>query len=205
MVNQTIKDVQEANKKLRILRQKILNKKVMDLLAKKVRSIIWKRTKAGFGSANGKKFKLAPLQDSTVDIREGNGIMRTFKTAGGKKAVFIEGPDGRPDNEGKFFKSTRSNLTFSGQMLDSITWTSFGFGFTVFIPKTSRKPYGSHDVLNRASIPNNQEVAIFVQKGRTSPTNSVPRPFFELTKGEVSIIIKFYNDIIKREIRRLKL
>lgn len=163
------------------------------------RSIIYKRVKSG----KGYKGKLAALQPSTVEVRKGNGIMRTFKGKGGKRVAFIPGVDGRPAKTGEFFSPKRSNLTFSGQLLDSIDMTSLGNrGFTLFIPNTRRNPYKNDDVYNKTAPPTNQELAVFLQSGRTSPTYMQARPFFQLTKGEIRIIIREYNNIIKKIIRK---
>jgi len=200
-----VTDVNRSANKLDLLKDELLERNTFRRLAKRTREIIWRRVKRGLGSKGEKSYRLAPLEENTISIREGTGIMRTFKTGGGKRTVFIEGPDGRPPKTGKFFGETRSNLTFSGQMLDSIDFKINGLGFTLFIPDTKRTPYKNHSLFNKKSVPTNAEVAIFVQAGRTSPTKSIPRPFFELTKGEQRIIIKAYNDDFKRAIRRLKL
>ncbi len=198
-----IKDINKAQRNLAELKREVVNKRVFHGLAKLARSIIWKRVKSGKGASGGKTQRLAPLQQSTIDVRSGKGIMRTFKTSGGRRTVFIPGVDGRPSSTGQFFSAKRSNLTFSGQMLDSITFrVKSPFGFTLFIPDSRRQPYKNNDVMNKKAPPSNRDVAIFVQSGRSSPTRSEPRPFFELTKGETRIIIKQYNDIIKNIIRR---
>lgn len=201
-----IKDINRAQRNMAALKREVVNKKVFAGLAKFAKQIIWKRVKSGRGASGGKTTRLAALQPSTIDVRSGKGIIRTFKTSGGKQSVFIPGVDGRPNSTGKFFSPKRSNLTFSGQMLDSITFRVDGsFGFTLFIPDSKRTAYKNNDVFNKKDPPTNKDVAIFVQSGRSNPTQSDPRPFFELTKGETRIIIKLYNDIIKRIIRKRNL
>ena len=191
-------DIAKAQKKLAELQDEIVDKRVMTSLARLMRSIIYKRTKTGKGVSNGKSIKLAPLTDGTIAARSGEGSFRTITTSGGKRVIYIPGLDERPSPTGEFFSPGRSNLTYSGQMLDSMTFKVFrGLGFTLFIPdsKRQKRPGETTGVTNR-------DVAIFVQAGRTTPTNSFPRPFFELTNGEIRIILKRYNDIIKSFIRR---
>lgn len=196
-------DINEITRKLKILERESTNRRVFNNLARLTRSVLFKRVKAGGGADNGRKTKLAKLEKSTIEVRKGEGIMRTFNK---KRTVFIPGIDGRPDSLGSFFSPNRSNLTFSGQLLDSIDFkVKKRQGFTLFIPNTQRQPYQNHDVLNKKAPPTNRQLAKWLQKGRNFPTRSKPRPFFELTKGETRIIIKRYNDIIKTLIRRNRL
>ena len=198
--------IDQANKRIEILRLELSKRRTFDSLARLARSIIYNRVKTGKGASGAKTTKLASLEPSTNAVRQGKGIMRTFNTKRGKKTVFIPGIDGRPESTGEFFSPGKSNLTFSGQMLDSITFKIRGtFGFTLYIPNSKRDPYKNNDVLNKQGPPTNREVAIYVQAGRDKPTKSKPRPFFELTKGETRIIMREYNQIIKRTIRRLNL
>lgn len=206
MADKYVMDIRRAQRNLALLEAEVKNRKVFKGLAKLARQVLWRRVKSGYGSEGGKRKRLAPLQPSTVAIRSGKGIMRTFKTSGGQRTVYIPGVDGRPASMGQHFKTKKSNLTFSGQMLDSITFSvNSPFGFNLFIPNSSRRAYKNDDVLNNSTTPTNRDVAIFVQSGRNHPTYSEPRPFFELTKGETRIIIKKYNDIIKSIIRRRNL
>ncbi len=195
---QFISDAKRVERNLRLLNKEAFGPRVLKGLANKARSIIYKRVKAGRGASGGKQIKLAALKPSTIQVRKGKGIIRTFKG----RSVFIPGIDGRPDSVGDRFGAKKSNLTFSGQLLNSIDFNINGRGFTLFIPNTQRKPYKNHDVLNKKPPPTNEELAVYLQAGRGNPTNMQARPFFELTKGEERIIIKLYNDILKRIIRK---
>lgn len=196
------RDITRVKKSLDELEKQIAGRGVFTGLARLARSVIYKRVKTGGGAENGKKTRLARLRPSTIEIREGKGIMRTFNK---KDPVFIRGIDGRPESTGKWFNAGRSNLTFSGQLLESISFKAGNFGFGLFIPNTQRTPYKNHYTLNRSAPPTNKQVAIWVQKGRNSPTKMKPRPFFELTKGEQRIIINEYKKIIRKIIRRNRL
>ena len=98
--------------------------------------------------------------------------------------------DDRPRQTGEFFSPARSNLTFSGELLNSIEIDVGRYGFSIYIPDTTRRRYNKF-TKTRAT---NKEVAIYVQ--------DAGRNFFELTGPEVDIIIKTINDFIKSTIRK---
>ena len=80
-----------------------------------------------------------------------------------------------------------SNLTASGQMLDSIKLRPAKDSFRITIPRTRRSgPFGG-DVTNR-------EVAERV---------SIDRPFFALTQAERGILTKIMERRLAKELKRL--
>ncbi len=84
--------------------EQLLNRTFMLELANQARKLIYARTKQGFGSFDGTKFKLAPLKPSYIKVRSklaDAGRLGRFAELGTSPAS--------------------SNLTLSGQMLEAIT------------------------------------------------------------------------------------
>jgi len=131
------------------------------MLAKKARDIIYKRTKAGRGvtaiGPRAQPARLARLSTPYVERRKRTGVT---------------GPFGSPG---------KSNLTYSGQMLESIRVQASARGFRVEIPNTKRAN----------SNLSNSQVAQHVQDNG--------RPFFALTEDEIQILVRE----IEREVRKL--
>ena len=131
------------------------------LLAKKARDIIYKRTKSGRGVTDvgprAQPARLARLSTPYVERRKKTGVA---------------GPFGSPG---------KSNLTYSGQMLESIRVQANARGFRVEIPNTRRAN----------SNLTNSRVAQYVQDNG--------RPFFALTQDEIQILVRE----IEREVRKL--
>jgi hypothetical protein len=131
-------------------------------LGDKARDIVFKRTKAGFG-----------VNKDTV----ANPVRVPLKVLTSKGYIDYR----RTIKLGRFGKPGRSNLTLTGQMLDSIKVIPKRNGFEVVIPKTRRRAAG-----NRRRDPNtNNDILQFTRKAR---------PFFALTTAE--------QRIITQEIRR---
>ncbi len=133
------------------------------------RDLIFKRTKKGFGvtsdkAAKPKKKQLKPLSQSYIAQRTGALRFFTLQTASGRRVVAIPG-GGQSIVTGKGGHPTRSNLTLSGQMLDSIKVKATKEAFSLIIPGSSR----------RGSDKTNAEIARFVR---------MVRPFFALTRNE---------------------
>jgi len=156
------------------------------LLAKKAADIVYKRTKAGrgvslttLGNAAGPA-RLTPLSPSYIEARQGKAI---YFTRGDKvirvpasKSFRIAKP-----TFGPFGSPGKSNLTYSGQMLQSISIQASARGFRVYVPNTKRS----------GSSLTNADVAKLVQDNG--------RPFFALTQDEIQILVRE----IQREVRKL--
>lgn len=180
-------------KALKRVGAKINSRSVNERLARKCRQIIYRRVKNGYGvnkdnldADNTREVKLKPLSPSYIAYREGKVAFFTLKNGqvvpfdlkkyGKKNKVNFKpqlGPFGRP---------RKSNATFTGDMLESISLRYTSEGFQLLIPGNRRE-----DGLT------NKEVSQFY---------SVDRPFFALTAGEVRILNRELEKIIKEIIER---
>jgi len=165
----------------------LFNKRVSTRMAKLARSIVYKRTKAGKGVSGNSNPRLKKLSDSYKLQRSGK---IKFRTINGRVVAF-PGQDDRPRTIGKFFKPAKSNLTYTGQMLESMIIKAGRFTFGVNIPNTKRqrqKGQGNQKQLTNA------DVAGYVEANG--------REFFALSKGEVRIILFEYEKILRQLIRK---
>lgn len=120
--------------------------------------IIRRRARLGYGSAGsgGDRFNLPPLSDRYVRFRQTSGAKYLSKATTAKK----------------------SNLTFTGQMLDSLAVVKVEQGSVVVAPTGTRT-----DRFSRGKT--NAQIAAYVSaKGR---------PFISLTPPEVSQLVRFYR------------
>ncbi|TXH09386.1 MAG: hypothetical protein E6R04_08090 [Spirochaetes bacterium] len=132
------------------------------------------RTRLGYGASGHlrPREKLKPLAESSKDIRKG------FKKAG---------------ELSEFTSPGRSNLTFTGQMLDSLTVRVISMGKIIIDVTGIRKPTKKKDDLRT-----NKEVA---QK-----VTDEGRPFMYLTDKDYKAVINFVRDgfksILKKRLTR---
>jgi hypothetical protein len=194
--------------------------KILEPLSREMRDIIWKRVKGGGGvnSETAKKpseQRLAPLSDNYKKWRAGEHIF--FQKRNKQNQLYLvhltrgEWNKIKPPRLGQYATASRSNLTLSGQMLDSITPSVTPQGTAqIVIPNTVRRPIyrnGGPPILNKTNL-TNAELAEIQAKGGTWHNGSVnvtlpPRPFFALTSGEVNIITRSYELALRKEISRL--
>lgn len=161
-------DLKNFERRFKLNIEKLLSADFLQELGNQATSIIYKRVKAGGGAKNGQRTTLKSLSKSYVTAREGliEGLAR-FTTKEGK---FVEFKVKKSLKLGKFGSAGRSNLTRTGQMLDSIDFKLTRNGITIFIPDDPRED----------SVLSNAEVAEFVaEQGRS---------FFELTDSEVTSV-----------------
>ena len=127
--------------------------------------ILYKRVKSGLGvdsdtKDNPSKRKLKPLKPSTIDARRKKGV------------------------RGKFGSPNVSNLTDTGQMLDSMVTKVKGDGYQLLIPNSPR-----------TDGKKNRDVAGYVSENG--------RPFFALTRDEQTIVTARLDKIVRNEILKL--
>lgn len=139
--------------------------------AKFAAEIITKRTRLGYGVFKhlGPKGKFMALADSTVERR------KEMKRMGMLSSLT------RPN---------RSNLTATGQMLDSIDAVKRGDKW--YIEPTGRRTDGK----------TNYEVAGYAHKGSS---NRPPRPFVNLSVAEQDQVVRFYRRKFTVLIKKLKM
>ncbi len=133
----------------------------LKVIAEDTAADVKKRTRLGNGVAKhgGKKFKLAPLKDKTVDRRE-----------------FIDLSD--------MTKPTRSNLTETGKMLDSLVGKSSKGNIKIEISDNERaKIAASHHK-------------------HSAKSKRVARPFMFLSNMELKRLNKKINALAKKIIAR---
>jgi hypothetical protein len=131
-----------------------------------IRRIVYNRTKMGYGvdddeSPLPSRRPLDPLSPGYIDRRRRTGV------------------------RGKFGAPNRSNLTYTGQMLEALTWEvdSKKGEISVFVKDTRR----------RGERLTNAQVEEYVR---------LNRPWLALTEAEQRIVVQFVEDHIKRELRR---
>lgn len=139
----------------------------MQLLGEKAAEMIRVRTRLGYGvdRPGGKRRRLDALSDDYIEFRE-------------EHARYLSGLT-EPD---------RSNLTLTGQMLDSVTVTESKLGRALIEPTGTRK----------GSSTTNQQVATGVTKGG--------RPFISLSDMEIKKLRRYFEkDILGKTLRRRSL
>jgi len=128
--------------------------------------LIRKRTRKGFGVARpgGNRRKLKRLARSTIEYRTRYKKLLSSKTS-----------------------PRKSNLTFTGQLLDSIK-LKVTKGRVTIGPRGRRR-----DIFGRSSRTTNEQVAVFVSKDR---------PFMSLGKVEQGKLVDFYASTFERMLTR---
>lgn len=157
------------DKKIRKLKQLLKGaegKKIFDKLAKMAADLIFKRTKSGYGVDNDDtdqphKIRLKPLSNAYVKLRSKRKPTGSF--AGAKK----------------------SNLTYTGQMLDNLISRGFKGGFEVQVKNSSRPD----------SSATNQEIAGYQREQG--------RMFLALTGKEQRILFREYEKMVRELARKI--
>ena len=180
------------------LSQEFYKKKNLDRIAERARSIIYKRVKSGKGINNdtlqtgkAEPVKLKPLSDNYKKWRAGKQQFFTNKKT---KNVFLSKDKKWIDKPvlGEFGSNNKSNLTLSGQLLDSMTYRVSAKEIYIFIPTSTRRKTNKYDNNDKT----NKEVAEYVSKDR---------PFLAITSGELRILEREVDLIIGEILRSLKL
>lgn len=165
-------------------------------MARFTRDMVYKRVKSGKGvNADNKPVratshqKLKKLSKNYVTFRKTGYVNFRAKKYFKKGGSFYEWVDvkfyvGQPAL-GEFGAPARSNLTFTGQMLKSMTFDTTKRGFVVLIPATRR----------REGKLTNSQLAIYLSQGG--------RPFMALTAGESRILKSNLKKAIQKRMRKL--
>lgn len=147
------------------------------------REIIYRRTKSGYGVASdegavSQQRRLLPLSKSYTDFRKGEVA---FFTRNGKVIPYT--PKIKP-KLGRFGSPSRSNLTFTGDMLESLQVELTAQGFVIAVPDTKRQDGKT-----------NAQVARYASQAR---------PFLALTEQEVFILEREIENKLREVTRRIK-
>lgn len=154
--------IKDFTDKLRGAVKKAASTKELEAMGAFAAELIRKRTRLGYGAPKGEagavdRFRLAALSEGWIKFR---------KTTG---ASWLS----------EFTRARRSNLTFTGQMLDSLGVVRGQKGQVVIGPQGYRTDPFSHGL-------SNEQVANFVAKKG--------RPFNDLTKPEMKQVVRFYRN-----------
>jgi hypothetical protein len=141
------------------------------------------RTRLGYGvkEEGSDKERLKPLAESTIEARKGN--VRFTKGRNGKSIQYPRSKSHGAKTLSEFTTPSRSNLTETGQLLDSVQVTHVERGRVTVGPKGAR----ATDPVE-GKQPSNEEVGKFVSKDR---------PFNNLSRVE----LKRVNNQIKADLR----
>lgn len=153
-------------------------------LAALIPELIRLRTRGAGEGVNG---PLKELSDSYIKQRKGELAFKTIKTPNGNKVIpYVpkEKPVLHPETTPE-----QSNLTATGQLLDSIKGKNFGS--KILIEPTRGKRQG--ELSGADSTLTNRQVLRYVEENG--------REFLELSESEREEIIKIAQDIIKEEIK----
>jgi len=172
-------------------------KSVLEPLGLLAKDVVVKRVKSGYGLSPGfSKVKLKALSNSYKEWRSGKAVY--FQKGGSR--IRISKEKWRSISEpvlGEFGSPSRSNLTLTGQLLESIQSRINDSGkVELFIPDTVRKGIRLKNgkiIPNRARVTNAQ-VAKYVQEQG--------RDFFNFTDGEIRILTDEYQKLINEAIER---
>ena len=159
-------DLKNFERRFKLNIEKLLSADFLQELGNQVTTTIYKRVKAGGGAEDGQKTRLKPLSSGYISARKGTVQFNT------KEGKFVEFKI-KKTKLGNFGSAGRSNLTRTGQMLDSIDFKVTKNGVTIFIPDSFRDDDDSKQLTNA-------DVARFVTKQG--------RSFFELTDSEVTSV-----------------
>lgn len=185
----TFKSIQDFRDALSKSLRDALGRRTLLQIGKLAREIIYTRTKLGYGVTGSgdsvQRSRLKPLSPSYKLARkgyqQGGAMFNATGPNGRKKLVQFKTRGAKPTGFG--FSPNKSNLTLSGQLLDSIIVKVQNTSVLISIPSTSRTD----------SDFDNREVAELVSK---------ERPFFDLTESERTRIVNEVTRIIRAETRR---
>jgi len=176
------KDFTKVTKALDSTVREIVSQAFLKVLAEKARQIIYRRTKSGKGvnPSSGSEQTLKALSPRYIEYRKGNFSFTTKKK--GKKVT----ANAKKPRLGEFGSPSKSNLTLTGEMLDSIQIKIQKYGFLLYFPNTK------HKWSKRVTV---RQLAQYVQENG--------RPFFSLSQGEIRVLLKAVQDDVRKQLRRI--
>lgn len=162
----------------------VVDRSYLETLARRARDIIYRRVKSGYGvnKEGGTEERLKPLSPSYIAQRRGD--IAFFTDAQGRVRTYR--PKKKPQL-GVFGTPKKSNLTFSGETLESIVFKFSRYGVTLYFP--NRK----HKLNKRVTI---REIARYVQENG--------RPFFYFSASERRILVRDLKNRVRSKLRLSK-
>jgi len=180
------KDISELPRDLDTLFKSLFGKEELQEIAQWIRDTIYKRTKAGKGLTKQTRSiggaaneKLKKLSDSYKLVRSGKLAFFTIGSGAGRVVIPYE-PKTKP-KLGPFASPNKSNLTFTGELLESIEASVKNGEVRVEIPN---KTHGSGISL--------QKLLDFVEEAR---------PFFGLSDTEMKTLDSMIRRMIRDKLR----
>lgn len=167
--------IDDIFKKLSSTVKESINKVTMLKLGEYATTLIVKRTRLGYAVGNnfGPRGKFFKLSEKYVVARQGF------------------------DGLSSLTSPRRSNLTRTGQMLDSMKAKHVKGGTIQITPTGKRKKQG-----NEKKTPTNLEVAQYAHSGSN---NRPPRPFNRVSAAEFDQLLRFYRktfgDLVKKSFK----
>jgi phage gpG-like protein len=142
---------------------------IMEAVGNETVRQIFARTKKGYGSSGGRKVKLAALSESYKKFRK------------------------KKPPSGSFATPPKSNLTYTGQMLDAVKYEKNGDQYAVIVDDNTRQD-GKRT---------NAEVARAVSNLNTR-TGAPARPFMGLDATQKKIVLREYQKQIRMLVKRVQ-
>lgn len=153
--------------------RELTSKQFKNKLGEEITSMIYKRTKSGKSLSAKEGGGTSPLKPLSVGYKKFRKKYKDYLL-------------------GEYASVNKSNLTFSGQMLDALKYKLQGDKIVVYIDNTTRKPTIPG---RKEKIPTNSGVAEDVSK---------KRPFLGITEGETRIIGRTITDAAKALFKKIK-
>lgn len=169
----SVRDLERIlNKKVDDARRAFFNKRNMDIFGKQARDIIYKRTKSGKGVASDTAERTSVK--SLAALRSADYIAK-------RRRFGVPGRFGAPD---------RSNLTYSGQMLEALKWVTGNNFFKVFVDDNKRKRFPLSP-----GTETNKKIAEYVSEQG--------RPFLNMAVDELRIVTVEIQKMFTEEARKI--
>lgn len=174
-------DVAFNTRKLNKRLEKIVERGPYKRIAKQTVKDIQKTVRAGISPATGKSF--ARLKPSTVKNRKRLAkLNRTHKA----------------------YEANRSNLTFTGQLVNAVTSLVIKFGEVTeihfFISASDRRPYKTGRKSKAKKTPTNSKLAKFLE---TKTKNRAIRTILGITKSQKGQIRKIFTKYLQVELTKI--
>lgn len=187
MARVKIKGLDKLGKKIKtLIKNDIATQKTLDDIGKMVVERIRAYARSGSTMHSGKKSRLKKLSKSYIEMRQG---ALKFRKINGVSVPLAEPDERLEEVDPEFFEPSKSQLTFTGQMLRGLTFLSRKTEVDIFVNEEKRS--GKYEKLTNA------EVAAHVAKNG--------RPFLGLDKQGVARVKKILLDNLRKAIVKKRL
>lgn len=168
----TRSDVQRLIKKLEMLGVKVQDKAMHKLVGDQAVKMVYKRVKSGRG--------VTSLASKSPGLKGLTGLSKGYIKQ--RRRTGVPGKDGSP---------SKSNLTYTGQMLEALSFEVSKYGFEILVKDTIRRAKGGV----RAGVGmSNSKVAKYTQE---------QRPWLSFSKSEQKDLSEMYRGEFRKAIKKL--